>query len=91
MLGWNAIGDVYAGGNPWILSTAAFAEHYYLIAISSLKTQTPPPLETLRIHRRLFNLEEGTTYLDVVNASIQTGDYILWQLKYDEFLFFFIV
>ena len=85
-------GDVYAGGNPWILSTAALAELLYNGAVETLRTRALPPPRALAQWRRFFSLIlspekrkeiEGVefTYVTFARAVSQSGDDVLFRLR----------
>ena len=77
-------GDNYAGGNPWILSTAALAQLYYNGAKVTLETQELPAPEALAKFKKLFNIDENAImdYRTFAKAAVSAGDDVLYRLRY---------
>ena len=71
-------GDVYAGGNPWILTTAALASLMYRIA-GQLKTGKLMDTETKYMWLKALNLNELP--VDLIELFKMQGDGILYRLK----------
>jgi len=77
-------GDVYAGGNPWILSSAALAQLYYMTASITLDEMTLPSPQTWSAYRKLLSfpsLSEKTSPVEFAESAIETGDNILYRIK----------
>merc|ERR1711892_1065534 len=77
--------DSYAGGNPWQLLTAVFAECFYVGGKTSLDTirrEGNMKLLTSKKERwmDLLNLEEGATLADLAAAQIAAGDAVMTRL-----------
>lgn len=75
-------GDTYAGGNPWVLSTAALASLFYRGAIDIAKNG-PPSATALATWASAFNvtsLPTDTTAL--ANFFAAQGDGVLLRLRY---------
>jgi len=76
-------GDTYAGGNPWVLSTAALASLFYRGASYILNSGTVPSSEVLPIWQAAFNsptpLPTGVKELAGVFAA--QGDGVLLRLR----------
>jgi len=77
-------GDVYDGGNPWILSSAALAELHYNTAYYILNGGTPPSKEALDIYAKLFKRGEdkGVIVEEAAEGAFQMGDDILFRIKF---------
>jgi glucoamylase len=71
-------GDVYAGGNPWILTTAALASLMYRIAIQ-LNNGKTMEYNTINMWKNALNLNEMPNNL--VKLFQSQGDCILKRLK----------
>ncbi len=71
-------GDVYAGGNPWILTTAALASLCYRIAIL-LNAGNTLTSETMNIWARAFNLNKIPN--DLVTLFTMQGDGLLYRIR----------
>mmetsp|Transcript_43627 Transcript_43627/g.61314 ORF Transcript_43627/g.61314 Transcript_43627/m.61314 type:complete len:548 (+) Transcript_43627:16-1659(+) len=76
-------GDIYQGGNPWILTTAALAQLYYAGAITTLKEKSLPSEASMKNFRAILNLpDEDLTYTEFAQAVVQAGDDVLYRIKY---------
>mmetsp|Transcript_33419 Transcript_33419/g.93798 ORF Transcript_33419/g.93798 Transcript_33419/m.93798 type:complete len:571 (+) Transcript_33419:58-1770(+) len=76
-------GDVYAGGNPWILNTAALAHLYYNGAVETLRTRRLPGPKALENFRRAgVTLPRNPTYRDFARAVVQEGDNIMYRIRH---------
>lgn len=72
-------GDIYAGGNPWILTTAALGSLMYRISHRlSLGLEMTP--NTLSIWSKALNVENIPE--DKVNFFKSQGDGLLLRIKY---------
>jgi glucoamylase len=75
-------GDTYAGGNPWILSTAALAQLYYNGATETLRAQALPGAESMKNFRKVLNLgNRELSYKEFAQALTQAGDDVLFRLR----------
>lgn len=69
------------GGNPWFLTTAAFAEYYYLLA-NELSKHGPNAINSRNIwFFKSFGYEEGTPIEPLARALISYGDQFLSRIK----------
>ena len=76
-------GDIYAGGNPWILSTAGLAQLYYDGAKVTMERRQLPSSRALSVFRRILSkpLPARPTYLEFARAVAQEGDDVLFRLR----------
>lgn len=73
-------GDIYAGGNPWILTTASLSSLFY--RISNLTKNKSIPDNIIAIWSKAFNVDK-----EIINKNIslffkQQGDIVLNRIKY---------
>ena len=77
-------GDSYAGGNPWVLSTAALASLLYRGA-SYILEKGVPSADALEVWKSAFNLPEGTDLPAAPAALAEVfaaqGDGVLLRLR----------
>lgn len=71
-------GDVYAGGNPWIITTAALASLMYRIA-GSLKAGEKISQNTISIWCKALNVNSLPS--DITSFFVSQGDALLERLK----------
>jgi glucoamylase len=72
-------GDVYAGGNPWILTTAALGSLMYRIS-NKLKSGQMMPQNTLNMWSKALNVNSIPD--DKINFFKSQGDGLLLRIKY---------
>jgi len=78
-------GDSYAGGNPWQLLTAVYAEVFYLGGQATYKEVAKRGDFSLRYSEYkewidLLRLEEGATAGDLARAQVAAGDAVMTSL-----------
>ena len=71
--------DIYAGGNPWILTTAALANLFYRGA-SYIKLNGLPDSTTLDMWANVFNIESSSSITE--DTFVAAGDSVLNRIKY---------
>lgn len=79
-------GDVYAGGNPWILTSSALAQLFYRGASAVLANRTQLSDEALPIWLEIFGMEgraaEQLSTLELAQAFASSGDGVLERIAY---------
>jgi len=73
-------GDVYAGGNPWQLLTAVLAKSFYQGANVLLDSNGFLKEEDKEAWLDLLNLNQDTTHFDIVQATLEAGDAVMYRL-----------
>ena len=79
-------GDSYAGGNPWQLLTAVFAEVLYLGGTANLRNIEAKgadfvlDVEEHKSWMNLLYLEEGATMKDLALKQLEAGDAVMTNL-----------
>eukprot|EP01038_Epipyxis_sp_PR26KG_P005833 gene5833-8048_t len=76
-------GDTYAGGNPWVLSTAALASVFYRGASYILQNGIPDA-DTLSVWATAINypsLTSVTSVVDLANIFANQGDGVMLRLR----------
>lgn len=75
-------GDTYAGGNPWVLSTAALASLFYRGA-SYILSNGVPSAEALAAWKTAFNTASDlpSSAKDLANVFAAQGDGVLLRLR----------
>jgi len=76
-------GDTYAGGNPWVLSTAALASLFYRGAATIKSSGVVPTPEVLSLWQTAFNSESAlpTTAPALAAVFAAQGDGVLLRLR----------
>lgn len=76
-------GDSYAGGNPWVLSTAALASLFYRGAIDILTTGGVPSSSVLSVWQQAFNYPGSlpTSRAALAKVFASQGDGVLLRLR----------
>eukprot|EP00005_Dracoamoeba_jomungandri_P013781 CAMPEP_0174267976 /NCGR_PEP_ID=MMETSP0439-20130205/35697_1 /TAXON_ID=0 /ORGANISM="Stereomyxa ramosa, Strain Chinc5" /LENGTH=501 /DNA_ID=CAMNT_0015355839 /DNA_START=92 /DNA_END=1593 /DNA_ORIENTATION=- len=77
-------GDTYAGGNPWILTTAALAELFYRGASETVKKGALPTKEALAAWSTIFPSisDNSLTFSDFSKLLSDAGDAVLSRIRY---------
>jgi len=73
-------GDAYAGGNPWQLLTAVLAKSFYQGANVLLDSNGFLKEEDKEAWLDLLNLNQDTTHFDIVQATLEAGDAVMYRL-----------
>eukprot|EP01006_Ploeotia_vitrea_P032267 TRINITY_DN64532_c0_g1_i3.p1 TRINITY_DN64532_c0_g1~~TRINITY_DN64532_c0_g1_i3.p1 ORF type:complete len:227 (-),score=3.77 TRINITY_DN64532_c0_g1_i3:46-726(-) len=71
-------GDTYAGGNPWVLTTAALANVFYRGAIY-IKENGLPDSNALNVWSEVFNLSNNEITSETFIAA---GDSVMSRIRY---------
>ena len=73
--------DNYAGGNPWVLSTAALAQLFYRGA-QEIQDNGAPSGDALEMWKNAFSLDSDlpTDETELANVFIAAGDSVLQRL-----------
>jgi len=76
--------DKYAGGNPWILTTAALAQLYYNGATMLLEENTLPTAEALHIWKEIFGIHPTVTLstFELAQVFASAGDGVLERIRH---------
>jgi glucoamylase len=73
--------DTYAGGNPWVLSTAALAGLFYRGATYILKNGVPKS-DALTVWKKVFNTDSlPTDAASLAKVFAAQGDGVLLRLR----------
>lgn len=77
-------GDHYAGGNPWILLTAALGQLYYNGAKMLLEEDMMPSANAFQIWSELFGLQPDLQLspLELAEVFASAGDGVLERIRY---------
>jgi len=77
-------GDSYAGGNPWILTTASLAELFYQGASHTIRAAALPEPEAFTVWRSILNIPTKTTvsHRDFARLLLSAGDSVLNRIAY---------
>lgn len=81
-------GDTYAGGNPWVLTSACLANLMYRGASSLMATATLPSEKALQIWRDVLKVnstayaDKELSYVDLAYLMGSLGDGILTRIRY---------
>jgi glucoamylase len=79
-------GDVYAGGNPWVLTTAALARLYYRAAKEVVTMNALPSKDALSRWAQILSVDESrlaaTSPKDLAAMLSEAGDAVLVRLRY---------
>jgi glucoamylase len=74
-------GDTYAGGNPWVLSTAALAGLFYRGA-SYIKANGVPSADALSVWKQVFNTASlPSDAASLAKVFAQQGDGVMLRLR----------
>jgi GH15 family glucan-1,4-alpha-glucosidase len=73
--------DGYCGGNPWVLLTAALAEHTYSTASAILEADSISP-ETYELLKKAYGVDDGLAGKDLADAVFGAADGVLLRLKH---------
>ena len=80
-------GDIYAGGNPWVLTTAALARLLYRAAAATHDAKAAPAGDALAAWRAALNANDDAAFADGADADavaagfVRAGDAVLSRLK----------
>jgi len=76
--------DHFAGGNPWILTSASLAELFYRGASTTLEAQAVPEPEALKVWKYILNVPETATLTHFRFAELMAsaGDSVLQRIAY---------
>lgn len=75
--------DTYAGGNPWVLSTAALAQLLYRAANFIVENQAVPAADVLAVWKSALNAPADlpTTVNELAQVFFNNGDGVLLRLR----------
>merc|ERR1712130_155713 len=76
-------GDHYAGGNPWVLLSAALGQLYYNGAKIILEQDALPSINALRIWNELFNIQPDAklSTLELAQVFASAGDGVMERIR----------
>lgn len=72
-------GDHYAGGNPWILISAALAQLFYRVAAAT-SAGAGPDADTLKIWSEALHINTTLTSQTAANVFAAAGDSVLMRI-----------
>lgn len=75
-------GDQYAGGNPWVLTTACLAEVFYRAGSEVTTQQAMPSAEAMVHWNKILGGVAADTADGLARQMAMTGDGILARIKY---------
>ena len=73
-------GDTYAGGNPWVLTTAALAQVLYRAATYTISTVVPTD-EALEQFSTALNVDFPSDAAGISQTLAAAGDSVMLRLK----------
>ena len=79
-------GDHYAGGNPWILTTASLGELFYRGASATLEAATLPEPEAYKVWQNILNIPQSQvdtlSHIQFARLLVSAGDSVFNRLAY---------
>jgi len=72
-------GDVYAGGNPWVLSTSALSSIFYRCAIM-LQNGYNMNNNEYKAWQRVLNYNDNLSNNELINTFKNAGDSVLYRV-----------